>query len=102
MNIDDILHVLFTIIVVLSMFSIVPLVLFVLFPFFQSFTYEKRIEKLIDEECLKGNEIAIRIRRREISYFADRDHLLIKEAINGNENAVRALKLDCTDPYRKL
>lgn len=72
----------------------VPLMMYVIFPFFQSLSPEKRFEKFIDDQCLLGNEIAILIRREGTRYYLDKDFALIRAAIEGNENAVRALKLD--------
>ena len=63
------------------------------FPYISSLSPERRLEKFIDEECLKGNKVAIMIRQNK-SYISDKDHLLIRQAIEGNENALKALKLD--------
>lgn len=71
-----------------------PLLLYVVFPFFENFSQEKKLEKFIDEKCLEGNQIAIRIRRQNFSYYSKRDYKLIRAAIQGNEHAIKALKLD--------
>lgn len=72
----------------------IPLMMYVVFPFFESFSAEKKLEKFIEEQCLLGNEIAIQIRRDNIRYYADSDYKLVRAAIEGNENAARALRLD--------
>jgi hypothetical protein len=66
----------------------------VLFPFLSSLAPEKRLEKFIDKKCLQGNEIAIRIRRQNMRYFSDKDCTLVRAAIEGNEYAITALKLE--------
>lgn len=67
---------------------------FVFFPFLSGLAPEKRLEKFIDKKCLEGNELAIRIRRQNIQYFSGRDYVLVQAAIDGNEHAIRALKLE--------
>lgn len=67
---------------------------FVLFPFLSGLAPEKRLEKFIDKKCLEGNQIAIRIRRQGMRYFGDRDCRLVRAAIEGNEHAIKALKLE--------
>jgi hypothetical protein len=67
---------------------------FVLFPLLSGLAPEKRLERFIDKKCLEGNEIAIRIRRQNVRYFSDRDHRLVRAAIDGNEHAIRALRLE--------
>ena len=52
------------------------------------------LEKFINEKCLEGNEIAIQIRREGCRYFSDKDYNLVRAAIEGNQYAIRALKLE--------
>jgi hypothetical protein len=78
--------------VILSCF--VPFLSYVVFPLFNSFSPESRLEQFVDEHCLQGNEIAILIRRERISRYLEKDYMLIRAAIEGNENAIKALKLD--------
>lgn len=75
-------------------FCLVPFLVFIVFPFFNSLTAEKRLEKFINDQCLQGNEIAIRIKRDKIRFYDNTDYALVRSAIQGNEHAIRALKLD--------
>lgn len=93
---------LYSISVILISVSIIPLTLYVVFPFFQSLSPEKKLEKYIDQQCILGNEIAISIRRRNIRYYNDSDKRLIKSAIEGNQNAIKALNLDQETINKKL
>ena len=77
-----------------AMLCFIPFMAYVVFPFFINLTPEKRLEKFIDEKCLQGNEIAIRIRREGFRYYRDRDYKIVRAAIEGNVHAVRALNLD--------
>jgi hypothetical protein len=72
----------------------IPLMMFVVFPFFERLSSEKRLEKFVDNQCLRGNEIAILVRREGNRYYDKRDYKLIRAAIEGNEHAIKALKLD--------
>lgn len=94
MTIKDVSTVLVSIAAICAAASIIPFMVFVIFPFFHSLTPEKRLEKFIDENCLQGNEVAIRIRRERIRYYCDGDYKLVRAAIEGNVNAIRALKLE--------
>ena len=94
MELKDVINVGSVIIVFISIFVLMFVLFFVVFPFIQSFSPEKRFERFVDEKCLEGNEVAIRMRRNRLRYYSDRDFNLYREAINGNENAVKALNLD--------
>lgn len=94
MEIKNILTVLGTIICSVTIVGSIFFMGFVLFPFLSGLAPEKRLEKFIDKRCLEGNEIAIRIRRQNMRYFSDRDCSLVRAAIEGNEHAIRALKLE--------
>jgi hypothetical protein len=94
MNIDQIITVFGAILAALAMICFIPFLTLVVFPFFQSFSPEHKIENFVNKHCLQGNEIAILIKRERLSYYSERDHTLIRAAIEGNENAIRALKLD--------
>lgn len=72
----------------------IPFMYFIVLPFFNSFTPENRLEKFINDECIEGNEIAIRIKRERIRYHNNNDYNLVRSAIEGNEHAIRALGLD--------
>lgn len=82
-------------------FCFVPFMMYIVFPFFQNLSPEKKFEKYIDEQCLQGNEIAICIRRGGIRYYFDRDYKLVRAAIEGNEYAIRALKLEAENQTKK-
>ncbi len=94
MEIKNIVTIVGAIICSVAVFCFIFFMAFVLFPFLSSFAPEKRLEKFIDTKCLQGNEIAIRIRRQGIRYFSDRDCRLVRAAIEGNEHAIKALKLE--------
>ena len=94
MTVKDLLSIICVVGSILSALLLVPFLIYVVFPFFNSFSPEKKLERLVDEQCVQGNEIAIRIRRDGTRYYYDRDYKLVKAAIEGNENAIRALKLD--------
>lgn len=94
MTIKEVLPVLGTILGVGAMFGIIPFIMFVVFPFFQSLSPEGRFEKFVHQQCLQGNEIAILIRRDGTRFYRDQDFKLARAAIEGNEHAIRALKLD--------
>jgi hypothetical protein len=94
MEIKNIITVLGTIFCSIAVIGSIFFMGFVLFPFLSGLSPEKRLEKFIDKKCLEGNEIAIRIRRQGIRYFSDRDCGLVRAAIEGNEHAIRALKLE--------
>lgn len=91
MKIGEILSVILTI---LASICFLPFMMYIVFPFFESFTPEKKLEKLIEQQCLLGNEIAIQIRRDNFRYYANSDYKLVRAAIEGNVNAAKALKLD--------
>ena len=94
MEIKNIITVVSTIICSFAVVGSVFFMALVLFPFLSSLTPEKRLEKFIDKKCLEGNEIAIRIRRQNMRFFGDGDCRLVRAAIEGNEHAIRALKLE--------
>jgi hypothetical protein len=94
MEIKNILTVLGMIICSVTIVGSIFFMGFVLFPFLSGLAPEKRLEKFIDKKCLEGNEIAIRIRRQNMRYFSDRDCRLVRAAIEGNEHAIKALKLE--------
>lgn len=94
MTIKDIAPVLGPILSVVAAICFIPVMVFVVFPFFESLSSEKRLEKFVDDQCLQGNEMAILIRRDGTRYYAKRDYKLIRSAIEGNEYAIKALKLD--------
>ncbi len=84
---------------VCSIFAIFGLILFMgffVFPFLNSLSPEKRLEKYIDKKCLEGNQVAIHIRRKNMFYMYPNIRL-IRAAIDGNEHAIKALKLDLGD-----
>lgn len=66
------------------------------FPFFDQFSKNSRLQRFVDKGCLDGNEVAIKIKKRGLYRFRD-DGELVKEAINGNEFAYKALRLDQYD-----
>ena len=68
-------------------------IMFVMPSFFSEFSAERRLERFVDQKCIEGNEIAIKIRRERI-YIICRDAQLIRAAIDGNQNAIKALRLD--------
>lgn len=90
----DLLSILGPALAFIAMLCIAPFIIFIAFPLFQSLSREKRFEKFVDDQCIQGNQIAILIRRERMSYLSDRDHKLMQAAIEGNENAIKALKLD--------
>lgn len=94
MDFDKVVVVLSTILGLVAVICFIPFLSFIVFPFFQSFSPECRIEKFVNEHCLQGNEVAILIKRERLSHYTDRDHALIRAAIEGNESAIKALKLD--------
>jgi hypothetical protein len=95
MTVTNIFTILGTILGVGAAMCFIPFIVFVVFPFFNSFSPEKRLERFIDEKCLEGNEVAIRIRREGLfRYHSHNDNKLIRAAIEGNEYAIKALKLE--------
>ena len=91
---DCFLSILLIILIFIVSLGVVPFILDIVFPFFKGFSSEKRMEKYSNEHCIKGNDIAILIRRDKLNYYLERDYDLIRAAIEGNENAIKALKLD--------
>ena len=91
---DCFLSILLIILIFIVSLGVVPFILDIVFPFLKGFSSEKRMEKYINEHCIKGNDIAILIRRDKLNYYLERDYDLIRAAIEGNENAIKALKLD--------
>lgn len=101
MTLKEILLFLAPIFFITTSLCLVPFLMYVVFPFFQSFSPEKRFEKYIDDKCIQGNEVAILIRREGVRSYLDKDYKLIKEAIEGNEYAIKALKLDAETLKKK-
>lgn len=97
MEIKNIITVLGTIICSVAIVGSIFFIGFVLLPFLSGLTPEKRLEKFIDKKCLEGNQVAIRIRRQNMRYFCDRDCRLVRAAIEGNEHAIKALKLESSE-----
>lgn len=90
----EIKEILILVLAIVGPACLVPFIMHIVFPFFESFSAEKKLEKFIEEQCILGNEIAIQIRRDNIRYYAVSDYKLVRAAIQGNENAARALNLD--------
>jgi hypothetical protein len=97
MEIKNIISIVGTIICSMAVVGSIFFMAVVFFPFLSSLAPEKRLEKFIDKKCLEGNEIAIRIRRQNMRYFSDRDCALVRAAIEGNEHAIKALKLETAE-----
>jgi len=89
----------FFIISVFASILCVPIMLFVIFPYINRFSAEERFNRFVNTECIKGNEIAILIKRQRIRYYNCNDYVLAKSAIKGNKNAIKALNLDLTEKY---
>lgn len=53
-----------------------------------------RIRKLINQESIAGNKIAIAMKTSYLFRMDWEDEDLITEALKGNEHAIRALKID--------
>lgn len=77
----------------------IPVFLFVIFPYINRFSAEERFNRFVNTECIKGNEVAILIKRQRIRYYNYNDYFLARSAINGNKNAIKALNLDGMEKY---
>ena len=55
---------------------------------------ERRIERTVNQECIKGNKVAIELKKKSYNYYRAKDEDLIMEALKGNEFAIDALKID--------
>lgn len=94
MTLKEMLPFLGPILVITTSICLVPFLMYIVLPFLQSFSPEKRFERYIDKKCIQGNEIAILIRREGLKYSLSKDYELMQAAIEGNEHAIKALKLD--------
>lgn len=69
------------------------------FAFLRKDRAEARIEKSVIENAIKGNKIAIYLHRKR-SVYREKEGDLIKEAMEGNAAAIKALGIDKRDLER--
>jgi len=87
----------------------VPLFIFIVFGALYWFAWggkdnakKEKILKTIHSEVLKGNKVAIAIKCEGYSWLSSLENEdLIMAALQGNENAIKALKIDLERPNRK-
>lgn len=66
---------------------------FFYFSFIRKELEENKLEKTVDQEVIKGNKVAIAMRRSSrFVYFKDKD--LIIAALEGNKSAIEALRIE--------
>ena len=63
---------------------------------------EHRIKGVINSEILKGNKVAVAMKIEGYSSLVDvENEVLITAALNGNESAIKALRIDVDRMNRK-
>jgi hypothetical protein len=97
--INNILSVLGLIAIAFGTIMFMMFLIYGFIPFVFSFSPEKRLERFVNEKCIEGNEIAIKIRQRRTYLIREGNGELIRSAIEGNEGAIRALELNDKEKY---